>query len=499
MISQEDVIYFLFTDRFKNGDRKNDYHVNPDDPRGCHGGDFAGIIQKIPYLKNLGVTAVWITPVYQNIEYTQDPKFRYRAYHGYWPLDFERVDRRLYSRDPEIPDGDMRHLAKLVDVLHNNDLKLILDMVINHTGYEHPWQQERPNWFHPPGYEDDIRKYIYGLPDLDLSNPDVIDYFIRNIISWIQKGKIDGIRMDAVKHVDKPFFYHLKASLRGACPGIHIFGEAFDYDPSKVSQYQNFFDFDSMLDFPLRNAIFDVFVNEESFFKIARPRISAEESSGVLDLDLRYNNPYQLVTFLDNHDVPRFFSQLLAHFGDQGWGRGIALRTYKAALAFLLTCRGIPQIYYGDEIGMEGWNDPDNRRDMPWDIFKGNSPDRVIAPESREIFDHVKKVIKLRTNNNCLKFGSLLTLWVDDLVMVYLRYYEDNIVICAFNNGREPMEEPLYVPYGSNENIPHRIRGLLSTSHRVYSALETSNYIEFDGDNFSLKLKGKDVEIFVCR
>lgn len=495
MINQRDVIYFLFTDRFKDGDPKNDFDVDPSDPTAFHGGDFAGIIEKIPYLKNLGVTAVWITPVYQNIEDTKDPRFRNRAYHGYWPLDFNQVDRHLYSADPKIPDGDMRHLQKLARELHKNDLKLVLDMVVNHTGYEHPWQKERPDWFHPPGYEDDVRRYLFGLPDLNFSNPDVIDYFIDNIIDWVNIGEIDGIRMDAVKHIDKPFWYHLKANLRGACPQISIFGEAFDYDPNLVSHYTNYFDFDSMLDFPLKNAMYEVFAGEAPFYRIARPRLSDNETPGILDMDFKYNNPYRLITFLDNHDMPRFFTVLADHFGRDEEGLALATETYKMAFMFLLVCRGVPQLFYGDEIGMEGWNDPDNRRDMPWSVFKGNKPDAKKSARAKSIFDHLKRVIEVRQANPALQYGSVLTLWVDEYLMVFVRYIEDNVLVCAFNNGRSPMEEAIQVPYGRNANIPLRVRRIMSQKGKIHSELNNSS-LEFSKDHFTLRLDGKQGDIF---
>jgi alpha-amylase len=496
MINQNDIIYFLFTDRFYNGDKNNDFNVNPDDPQGFHGGDFAGIVKKIPYLKQLGVTALWITPVCQNIEYTEDPKFRNRAYHGYWALDFEKVDRHLYTVDPEIPAGDRKYLRQLSDTLHENGIKLILDIVINHTGYEHPWQKEKPWWFHPPGYDDDIRRYLYGLPDLDLSHPDVIDYFTHNIIDWIREGRIDGIRMDAVKHIDKPFWYHLKASLRGACPGISIFGEAFDYDPVSIAFYQDFYDFDSMIDFPLKNAMNEVFINEAPFYRIARPRLSDDETPGALDMDLKYNNPYRLITFLDNHDMPRFITELLNHFGYDGDGRYWAINTYLEAYTFLLTCRGIPQIFYGDEIGMEGGNDPDNRRDMPWNIMNGSKPDPDGSPECRQIYDYFEKLIRVRNENPALQYGSLLTLWVDDFVMIYLRYIDNNIVICAFNNGRYPMQTHITVPYHTNANIPTRIREKLASLNYIYSALNDYGKIIFTQQGFEIQLKGKSGDIF---
>ena len=135
MITQSDIIYFLLTDRFRDGDPKNNFDANGENPRAYHGGDFKGIVEKIPYLKNLGVNVVWITPVYVNIHLPEEDSW---GYHGYWTLDFEKVDDHWYSPSKDLPNGSKEYLRELVGILHRNDLKLILDVVVNHTGYNHP-------------------------------------------------------------------------------------------------------------------------------------------------------------------------------------------------------------------------------------------------------------------------------------------------------------------------------------------------------------------------
>ncbi len=189
MIGQEDIIYFVLTDRFCDDGSQKNYEVNKQKPNAYHGGNFAGLITKIPYLKNLGVTAVWITPVYLNIH--EGPNGA-ESYHGYWSLDFEKVDNRLYNTKRDLPEGSKQYLKELADALHQNNLKLVLDMVVNHTGYNHPGLRGdlstpiRPYWFNPQGDPSPEKMWLFGLPDLNQSNPEVADYFVNTIIDWIE-------------------------------------------------------------------------------------------------------------------------------------------------------------------------------------------------------------------------------------------------------------------------------------------------------------------------
>ena len=145
VITQSDIVYFLLTDRFCDGDPENNIDVNLGNPLAYHGGDFKGIIKKIPYLKNLGVTAIWITPVYVNIHLPEEDSW---GYHGYWTLNFEKVDQHLYSPSTETPEDSKKYIRELVDTLHNNRMKRILDIVVNHTGYNHPGQKDDPKHHH---------------------------------------------------------------------------------------------------------------------------------------------------------------------------------------------------------------------------------------------------------------------------------------------------------------------------------------------------------------
>jgi alpha-amylase len=261
MITQKDIIYFIVTDRFFSGNKQNDLAVEKDDPAKYHGGDFEGIIKKLPYLKELGITALWITPVYLSIgTYGQS-----HGYHGYWALDFEKVDPHLYTLQPDIPNDGKKYLKQLVDKLHKHNLKLILDMVVNHTGYhtlaykEYADKKIKPEWFNRNG-QDEIKSELAGLPDINLDIPDAVDYFVNNIVDWIEETGIDAIRMDTVKHVEDTFWYYFKSYVKGRYPHITLIGEVLEpRDVYKIAHYQQLHDFDSLLDFPFTTALKDSF------------------------------------------------------------------------------------------------------------------------------------------------------------------------------------------------------------------------------------------------
>jgi len=497
LITQSDIIYFLLTDRFFDGDAANNVDVNRENPRAYHGGDFKGIIEKIPYLKNLGVNVVWITPVYVNIHLPQENSW---GYHGYWTLDFEKVDDHWYSPSDEIPRGSKRYLKELVDALHSNGLKLILDIVVNHTGYNHPGQRGEPSttiephWFNPPGKYTEEKMYLYGLPDLNHEQPEVADYFVNNILDWIEATGVDGIRMDAVKNVERAFWYHFKNYVRGRYPDVSVIAEVLDMDVNRVSRFQRYFAFDSLFDFPLQQAIWDVFIHDKSLNLIARPRLNDDEPKGVLDKDTLYTNHNRLIVLLDNHDVKkRFFSEALERFGGD---REKALKVFKMATAFLLTTRGIPQIYYGTEIAMEGYSDPDNRRDMRWEVFNGGQePSNKYSFEKRA-FDHVKKLIALRNRTPALQYASLLTLYADYFVYVYLREFRGNHVIVATNNGHAPMPSPLTIDIGINSNIPPRIKKNLEGMKLFNQIDPNAPPIQVTNGRFEIQLAGKTAAVY---
>lgn len=459
MLTQSDVIYFIITDRFCAIDSVAGPGVDRNNPQAYHGGNFEGIISKIPYLKNLGVTAVWLTPVYLNSHLPDQGKW---GYHGYWPLDFESVDPHLYAPAKDIPEGSKLHFKRFVDTLHASGLKVIQDMVVNHTGYNPPCLQGetctpiRPHWYNAEALTSLVDGRLSGLPDLDQDNIEVADYCIRVVMDWIRETGIDCIRMDTAKHVEKIFWHYYKTYVKGRYPYVSLIGEVLEWDIQAISAFQKHFAFDSLFDFPLQKAMEDVFIHDASLRLFASPHLSPDEFKGILDYDNVYTNHNKLVNLLDNHDLPaRFMTSTLRRMGGV---RSNAVRTYKLAISFMLTMRGIPQIFYGNEIGLEGGADPDNRRDMPWEVMGAGlepTPDHAFE---REIFLHTQLLLRTRASHPALMYGNLTTLYVDDLLYVYLRDFEDDVLIVAINNGYMPMPTPLLVAVDINPAIPPRVR-----------------------------------------
>ncbi|MDP8980739.1 MAG: alpha-amylase family glycosyl hydrolase [Acidobacteriota bacterium] len=445
--SPDDVIYLIMPDRFANGDPSND---DPPVSKGMfdrakaryyHGGDLAGIRDHLDYLKDLGATALWINPIYDNVNHLNErEKYNGEAitdYHGYGAVDFYSVDEHL---------GDVAKFRDLVDAAHSRGIKVILDMVANHTGPYHPWVQDSPTptWFHgtaakhlnetwqtwtlaDPHAADALRKpvldgwFIDILPDLNQEDPEVARYLIQNTLWWVGVSGLDGIRQDTLPYVSRRFWHAWMAAIKKEFPGLRVVGEMFDGDPALVSFFQGGrkqYDgidsgVDSLFDFP------SYFVARKVFAQGAPIKDLAVMAAH----DWLYPNPDVLVTFLGLHDVKRFMNE-----------SGAAAGGLKLAFTWLLTGRGTPMIYYGDEIAMRGGDDPDNRRDFPggW----REDPRNAFIPagrtvEEQSVFEHVRKLARLRAEIPDLRRGRMTEIRADDNVYVYRR--GDALVM--LNNG----------------------------------------------------------------
>lgn len=460
--SPDDVIYLIMVDRFSNGDTTND---DPPASRGLfgrsnahlyHGGDFQGIIDHLPYLKSLGITAIWITPIYDN---TNEPNALQKAngeaisdYHGYGTVDYYGVEEHF---------GTMASLRKLVDEAHANGIKVIQDQVANHVGPYHPWVKDppKPTWFHgtaaahinetwqiwslpdPHASSSLKRRVLDGwfadvLPDMNQEDPDVARYEIQNAMWWIGMAGFDGIRQDTLPYVPRTFWRMWSAALKKQYPKLRAVGEVFDGDPAVPSFFQGGakqFDgidsgVDSVFDFPNYFGMRDVFAAGKQMDNLAK----------IMAKDRLYANPDLLAPFLGNHDVRRFMSEPGAHASQ-----------LKLAFTYLLTMRGTPEIYYGDEIGMAGGDDPDNRRDFPggWagDAQNAFDPARRTA-EQKSIFDYVQKLIALRKNSSALRRGKFIDLGVTDNTWAFARIDVPRSVIVAFNNASTPQNVSIAFP-----------------------------------------------------
>lgn len=500
-INQNDIIYFILTDRFYGVENTNVTDINKAKNTTYHGGNFDGIVEKIPYLKKLGITALWITPVYLQVPPVDEPgkeeKLNY-SYHGYWPLDFNQVDPHLYADSKKHPEGSKIYLKELVDKLHENGIKLILDMVVNHTGYDHPgtFGSEknptpiRPAWFNKKGLssnDDAIKGELSSLPDMDLDNPDVVYYHINTILSWIEETGVDAIRMDTVRHVEKAFWNYYKTMVKGKYTDVSLIGEVLVFDTKSISEYQKHFAFDSLFDFPLQKAICDTFIYDGSLVELVSPYNSGY---GILESDNVYTNQNKLVTLLDNHDLSaRFASWANMKYGNN-FKTPASVNTIKLALSFLFTVRGIPQIYYGTEIGMEGLYDPDNRKDFEWEKFDQNYNVKDEFVFEKEIFEHTCKLIKIKKENEALYCGNLICIYVDTFVIVYLRYFKENIVVVVINNGNMDMPNPIEIRLNDNNSLPAIIKEKISNEN--FSCLISDKKVKANNGMISVQLKGKD-------
>lgn len=442
----EDVAYLIMPDRFANGDTTND---DPAKSRGLHdrakarfyhGGDLAGIRQRLPYLASLGVTALWLNPLYDNNDRLNE-KETYDGqpitdYHGYGATDFYAIDEHL---------GDLAELRRLVDDAHRVGIKLILDMVANHTGPYHPWVSDSPTatWFHgtaerhlantwqtwtlaDPYATPAMREttldgwFIDILPDLDQEDPEVARYIIQNTLWWVAVSGIDGIRQDTWPYVPRRFWREWMSAIHREYPAMKVVGEVSDGDPSLVAffqggrtQHDGIDDrVDALFDYPLFYPLRRAFGEGKPLREVAQ----------MLGRDHLYPDASRLMTFLGLHDVPRFMH-------DQGaTTAGLAL-----AYTFLLTARGTPLIYYGDEIGLPGAGDPDNRRDFPggWpgDARSAfDSAGRTTAEQT--IWSHVHRLLQLRAQRSDLRTAPMEHLVATEQAFVYRR----GKTVVALNN-----------------------------------------------------------------
>ncbi|AUS10426.1 alpha amylase [Laceyella sacchari] len=397
---QEKSIYFIMTDRFDNGDPSNDnyggFNADKSDPRKYHGGDFQGIINRLDYIKNMGFTAIWITPV------TMQKSAN--AYHGYWTYDFYSVDGHL---------GSMAKLQELVRAAHAKGISVMLDVVANHTGDFQPSSFakapfDKADWYHHYGDTQDWNDQwwvengdIAGLDDLNQDNPAVAAE-LKNWIAWlVQTTGVDGLRVDTVKHVPKWFWREFDGAAN-----TFTLGEVFHGDPAYVGDYTNYLD--AVLDFPMYYTIKNVFGQDQSMRQIADRYAQ----------DYRYKNPMTNGLFIDNHDVPRFLNEASGKPG-ASWDKWPQL---KAALGFMFTTRGIPILYQGTEQGFSGGADPYNREDM-------------VFNDKHELYGYIAKLNYIRNTHVALRKGTQAEKWVDDTFYAFQRSHNGDEVVVMINNS----------------------------------------------------------------
>jgi glycosidase len=435
-----DVLYLITPDRFANADTTNDnwdnVTVNRGNPNSRHGGDLAGVAKHLDYMKDLGITTVWLNPIQEN-------KIRGGSYHGYAITDFYNMDKRFGTND---------EFKSLVKETHAKGMKMVMDMVFNHCGSTHWWMNDLPSkdWINNDGvflqtnhatvtvmdiHASPTEKNTFlsgwftrGMPDLNQRNRHLATYLIQNSIWWIEYARIDGIRQDTYSYLDYDFLARWCKEVNDEYPDFNIVGEtwynkatapAWWQQKSVLSNRNSFLK--TSMDFSL------TFITQNAFDGKADNGYLTNIFEDIAQ-DFIYPDPYNLLTFLDNHDLSRF---IRADDTD--------LKRYKQGLAFLLTMRGIPQLYYGTEVLMTGTKEEGDgrlRKDFPGG-WPGDKTDEFSKSGRTEIkneaWDYMQKLLQWRKNSVAVTQGTMMHYAPKDGVYVYARIKDNHTVLVVLN------------------------------------------------------------------
>ena len=444
---QAQIMYFMLVDRFKNGNKANDKPMNRPDvnPKVDYwGGDLAGLQQEINngYFKKLGVNTLWISPLNQNptepYGYYAPMKTKFSGYHGYWPISSSKVDFRF---------GTNQEFKNLVADAHKKDMNILLDYVAHHVHNEHPFYKQHPEMTTPLYLPDgtlnterwnDQRLTTWFdtfMPTLDLQNPKVVDIMTDSALFWLNEFKLDGFRHDACKHIPEQFWRNLTLQIKKQNQGKNLYqiGETYG-SPELISSYLTTGMLDGQFDFN----VYDV--ANTTFAGVGGSDLTQVQT--ILNSSLYiYGNHNLMGNISGNHDKPRFMAYASGDlkFGEDskaaGWQREIGITDSTAydklslMHVFNMTIPGIPVIYYGDEIGLTGGNDPDCRRMMRFDGWNNR--------EAR-LWNMISTLTHLRSNNPVLIYGSFINIQTTKDSWVYARKYFDKEAIVFINNSSKP-------------------------------------------------------------
>ena len=457
-----DVIYLIMPDRFANGDPSNDSHpemtepADRDNPGGRHGGDIRGIIDHLDYIEELGATAIWSTPLCED----NDPK---GSYHGYAQSDVYRIDPRH---------GTNEDYKELSESLHQRGMKLIMDYVTNHWGLEHWTIKDLPaeDWIHqfpeyrqtnhrmttqmdPHASKQDLKNCIEGwfvpsMPDLNKSNPKMLNYLIQNAIWWIEYAGLDGLRVDTYSYNDKDTIAQWTKAIMDEYPSFNIVGEIWMHHQAQIAYWQKdsklgaIQDYNShlpsVMDFTLHDAIMEVFDEKEPKWNSGMVKVYENFVN-----DFLYPDVNKILVFAENHDTPRI-NEIYSNIED-----------YKLIMALVATVRGIPQIYYGSEIGMRGekkLGDGDIRRDFPggWPDDSVNAFSRSGRTEAQNLYhDFTSKLFNWRKTTDAIHYGKTTQYTPEENVYVYFRSLGEESVMVVLNPNAESREISL-MRFGEN-------------------------------------------------
>ncbi len=446
-----DMIYLIMSDRFANGNPNNDSDksvtekADRTNPNGRHGGDIQGIINNLDYLKNLGVTAVWPTPLCED----NDER---GSYHTYGQSDVYKIDPRF---------GTNEEYVNLSAELHKRGMKNIMDYVTNHWGYKHWMMNDLPtyDWLHQfPGYAQtnyhmttqfdtnasklDAKNcmdgwFVRSMPDLNQSNPLVLNYLIQNAIWWIEYADLDGFRVDTFSYNDKEGIAKWTKAITDEYPHFNIVGEVWMHNQaqmaywqkdSKIGAIESYNSYlPSVMDFTLHDALESVFNEDKASWDKGMIKIYDNFTN-----DFLYPNSNNILVFAENHDTNRFNEWYKKDF-----------KKYQLAMTLIATTRGIPQLYYGSEIGMagdKGKGDGDIRKDFPggWNGDTNNAfTNSGRTAEQQQFYDFTAKLFNWRKSKNIIHNGKMTHYIPENNVYVYFRYNDAESVMVIINNSTD--------------------------------------------------------------
>ena len=437
-----DVLYLITPDRFANGKPENDdwddVKVNRENPNSRHGGDFDGITKRLDYLKDLGITTIWFNPIQEN-------KMRGGSYHGYAITDYYKTDQRFGSNE------EFRDMTKAA---HDKGLKIVMDMVLNHCGSSHLWMTDAPSkdWINNNGvflqtnhatvsvmdvHASQTEKNTFlngwftrGMPDLNQTNPHLATYLIQNTIWWIEYARIDGIRQDTYSYLDFDFLTRWNTEVYDEYPDFNIVGETW-YNKSTSSAWWQKNSILNKKDPNLKTPMdFSLTFASQSAFDSKTDNGYLNNIFEDIAQDFIYPDPYNILVFLDNHDLSRFNRK------DE-----TDLKRFKQGIAFLLTVRGIPQVYYGTEVLMTGTKEEGDgrlRKDFPGG-WPGDKTDQFTRDGRTDIqneaWDYMQKLMQWRKTNDAVTKGTMIHYAPRDGIYVYGRIKDNHTVMVILNSS----------------------------------------------------------------
>lgn len=436
---QDEAIYSIMVDRFFNANTNNDKEVNTLDPLAYNGGDFQGVIDKLDYLKEMGFTGIRLTSIFDNTA---------GGYHGYWVNDFYKPDEHF---------GSMKTFNKLVQEAHERDMKVVMDFVTNNVSREHPWviDSSKQDWFHEKQEinntvdQDELENvWVNGLPDLNQDNPEVKAYLLDAAKWWINKTDIDGYSLPDVNHVPVSFWSDFSKEVKSEKENFFLLGITSPNSTVDLEKYEDA-GIDSLTDYQQSEELRNVFASTNKTFSPLN--------------DNKVQKPELQPQFFDNENTTRFTQDIVTnkHFPGARW---------KTALTYIYSTPGIPVVFYGSEIALNGGEIPDNRQPMNFRTEK-------------ELIDYITKLGDLRNQLPSLTRGSMEMLYEKDGMAVYKRVYQDETAIIAINNTSKSQNITL-----NNEQIEgdKELRGLLN-----------GDLVRSNGNQYDLIIDRDESEIYV--